>query len=40
MCNLTEKEKPLKSKLVGDMETNMILIGATAVEDRLQDKVP
>lgn len=40
VCNLTDKDKELKAKLVSEFENDMILIGATSVEDRLQDKVP
>lgn len=40
VVNLADKDKELKDKLVGEMENGMTLIGATAVEDRLQDHVP
>lgn len=43
-CALAEKDlknrEALLDKVYDDFERNIVLMGATAVEDRLQDEVP
>lgn len=37
---LMEKDKQKKQECISELEQNLILLGATGVEDKLQDKVP
>ena len=35
-----DKDKEKKQQHVAELEKDLVLLGATGVEDRLQDKVP